>query len=122
MREVHVAEKLHALTMPRRRPNSRVKDLPDIALLATTGPFRSDPLREAIDVTFAQRGTHVLPTSLSDPPEPWREPYEYMAQGNRLRWASLDEVAEAVRAFLDPVLRGNEGIWDPQTWSWLPRP
>lgn len=33
--ETHLAEKLHAYTMPRARPNSRVKDLPDIALLAT---------------------------------------------------------------------------------------
>ncbi|MBM4063001.1 MAG: nucleotidyl transferase AbiEii/AbiGii toxin family protein, partial [Planctomycetes bacterium] len=33
--ESHVAEKLHAYTMPRARPNSRVKDLPDLALLAT---------------------------------------------------------------------------------------
>ncbi len=31
--ETHVAEKLHAYTMPRPRPNSRVRDLPDIALL-----------------------------------------------------------------------------------------
>ncbi|MCP4038682.1 MAG: nucleotidyl transferase AbiEii/AbiGii toxin family protein, partial [bacterium] len=33
--ETHIAEKLHAYTMPRTRANSRVKDLPDIALLAT---------------------------------------------------------------------------------------
>ncbi len=33
--ETHVAGKLHAYTMPRARPNSRVKDLPDLALLAT---------------------------------------------------------------------------------------
>ncbi|MFY9826715.1 MAG: nucleotidyl transferase AbiEii/AbiGii toxin family protein [Thermoanaerobaculia bacterium] len=32
--ETHIAEKLHAYTMPRTRPSSRVKDLPDIALLA----------------------------------------------------------------------------------------
>ena len=33
--ETHIAEKLHAYTMPRARPNSRVKDLPDLALLAS---------------------------------------------------------------------------------------
>ncbi len=91
-REVHVAEKLHALTLPRSRPNSRVKDLPDIALLATTGPFRSDTLRQAIEATFASRGTHALPTSLGEPPELWRGAYGYMAQENRLPWGSLDEV------------------------------
>ncbi len=52
-REVHVAEKLHALTLPRARENTRVKDLPDIALLGTTGAFASAALREAIRATFA---------------------------------------------------------------------
>ena len=33
--ETHIAEKLHAYTLPRKRPNSRIKDLPDLALLAT---------------------------------------------------------------------------------------
>ena len=28
--ETHIAEKLHAYTLPRKRPNSRVKDLPDM--------------------------------------------------------------------------------------------
>ena len=37
--ETHLAEKLHAYTLPRTRPNTRVKDLPDIALLATTQPW-----------------------------------------------------------------------------------
>ena len=37
--ETHIAEKLHAYRMPRARPNTRVKDLPDIASLATTGPL-----------------------------------------------------------------------------------
>ena len=37
--ETHIAEKLHAYTMPRPRPNSRVKDLPDLALLASVRPL-----------------------------------------------------------------------------------
>jgi hypothetical protein len=39
--ETHIAEKLHAYTMPRARPNTRVKDLPDLALLATTQPLKA---------------------------------------------------------------------------------
>jgi len=45
--ETHVAEKLHAYTMPRPRPNSRVKDLPDIALLATAQAIDARRLQEA---------------------------------------------------------------------------
>lgn len=41
--ETHIAEKLHAYTLPRPRPNSRVKDLPDIALLAEAAPSTRPP-------------------------------------------------------------------------------
>ena len=45
--ETHIAEKLHAYTLPRVRPNSRVKDLPDIALLATAQPLDATRVRAA---------------------------------------------------------------------------
>lgn len=67
--ETHVAEKLHAYTMPRARPNSRVKDLPDLALIATAGPVEAGRLRAAIDQTFDFRGTHAVPGSLTAPPD-----------------------------------------------------
>jgi hypothetical protein len=67
-REVHIAEKLHAFTLPRPRGNSRVKDLPDIALLGTSGAFRSTLLGAAIQATFEHRGTHAVPPSLPAPP------------------------------------------------------
>lgn len=51
--ETHIAEKLHAYTVPRTRPNSRVKDLPDLALLATAGPLSSSRLRAAISAARA---------------------------------------------------------------------
>jgi len=117
-REVHIAEKLHALTLPRARPNSRIKDLPDLALLATTGSFESGALREAILGTFAQRASHEVPTSITAPPDQWSASYALMAEENHLRWTTLDDVTAAVRAFLDPVLRGEEGVWDPAGWSW----
>jgi hypothetical protein len=119
-REVHVAEKLHAFTMPRARPNSRIKDLPDLALLATTGPFESRALRETIIETYAQRATHVFPVELPEAPPGWETPYARMAHENSLRWASLAEVTEAVRAFLNPVLRGDLGVWSPDRWAWAP--
>ena len=60
-------EKLHAYTMPRNRPNSRVKDLPDIALLASTGPLDGGQLRDALNKTFNARATHSLPATFPDP-------------------------------------------------------
>jgi len=65
--ETHIAEKLHAYTMPRARPNSRVKDLPDIALLATAQPLDAKRLRAALEQTFTFRRTHSLPVMLPEP-------------------------------------------------------
>ena len=65
--ETHLPEKLHAYTMPRPRPNSRVKDLPDIALLATAQSIDAKRLREALEQTFTFRKTHELPSRLPDP-------------------------------------------------------
>lgn len=116
--ETHIAEKLHAYTMPRTRPNTRVKDLPDIALLATTQPLRAERLRQALEQTFGHRATHPLPNMLPNPPATWSTPYLQMAQENELRWTTLQELTAAVSAFLDPVLAGRSGVWAPIKWDW----
>jgi len=59
-REQQFAEKLHAYTRQRERPNSRVKDVVDMALLVKMGLPESPKLKEAIQMTFAQRGGDVL--------------------------------------------------------------
>ena len=64
----HTAEKLHAYTMPRTRPNSRTKDLPDLALLAKAQAIDARVLRAALEQTFEQRKTHPLPLALPAPP------------------------------------------------------
>ena len=117
--ETHIAEKLHAYTMPRARPNSRVKDLPDIALLATTKPLDAKRLRAALEQTFAFRKTHQLPAALPAPPSTWAIPYAAMAREDQLAWRTLDDVAKAAQAFLDPVLDGGlDATWEPEGWSW----
>jgi hypothetical protein len=117
--ETHIAEKLHAYTMPRSRPNSRVKDLPDLALLATVKPIGANRLSTALEQTFTFRKTHTLPVALPSPVEAWRTPYEAMVREDQLRWATLDDVTQAARAFLDPVLAGlANATWDPSRWAW----
>jgi hypothetical protein len=119
-REAHVAEKLHAYSLPRPRESSRVKDLPDLGLLAQTGPFDAEQLRHAIEETFRFRATHPLPTHLAPPPASWAPVYARMATNDALRWAVLDEVELAVRSFVDPLLGGATGSWSPSTWRWMP--
>ena len=120
--ETHIAEKLHAYTMPRTRPNSRVKDLPDIALLATAQILDAKRLRDALEQTFTFRKTHALPASLPDPMPAWATPYSAMAREDQLPWATLADVTRAAQAFLDAVLAGGlAASWDPGAWRWIPR-
>lgn len=117
--ETHIAEKLHAYTMPRTRPNSRVKDLPDIALLATARPIDAKRLRAAFEQTFAFRKTHALPANVPQPRIAWSTPYEAMAREDQLAWPTLDAVTKAAQAFLDPVLAGGlDATWEPEAWIW----
>jgi hypothetical protein len=116
--ETHIAEKLHAYTMPRARPNTRVKDLPDIALLATTGTLEASRLRLALERTFEFRATHLLPSSLPEPSTDWSLPYREMARENELVWSTLEELSIAAKGFLDPILADGRGIWDPTRWVW----
>jgi hypothetical protein len=119
----HIAEKLHAYTMPRRRPNSRVKDLPDLALLGSAGELDAEMLRAALGKTFAFRETHPVPEFLQEPPDFWELPYAAMATTDELAWGTLSEVHSAAAAFLDPVLAGSvvRGMWVPDRWSWRDR-
>jgi hypothetical protein len=118
--ETHLAEKLHAYTMPRSEPNSRVKDLPDIALLARIGPLMASRVAAALDQTFTFRGTHELPPKLPRPPIAWKAPYGTMAGEFALRWKTLEACHEYGCRFVDPVLAGaRAATWDPVTWAWV---
>lgn len=116
----HIAEKLHAYTMPRTRPNSRIKDLPDIALLAKAGEIEATTLRAALVKTFEFRATHALPDAVPRPPAAWETPYEAMRRSDELTWRTLDELHRAVCEFLEPLLSGIEvqGTWSPARWGW----
>ena len=120
--ETHIAEKLHAYTLPRARPNSRLKDLPDLALLASVQSLGATRVRAALNQTFSFRKTHDLPATLPDPPATWAAPYAAMAAEDQLAWPTLADVTAAARAFLDPVLAGAlDATWDRDRWSWRPR-
>jgi hypothetical protein len=117
--ETHIAEKLHAFTMPRSRVNSRVKDLPDIALLASIRALDARRVRLAIEQTFGHRKTHATPIALPDAPREWVEPYATLARTDGLRWTTLEDVTMAARSFLEPALSpAMSGTWSPASWAW----
>ena len=105
--------------MPRTRPNSRVKDLPDLALLASAQAIDAKRLRAALEQTFTFRKTHALPVSVPTPLPAWTKPYAAMAREDGLAWSTLDGVTKAAKVFLDPVLgEPLDAIWEPATWTW----
>jgi len=117
--ETHLAERLHAYTQPRSRPNSRVKDLPDLALLGTVRMLEAGPLRTAMERVFSFRAVQPVPPRLPAPPVEWAVPFARMAEQDALPWATLAEMETAVRAFLDPVLAGKRvEVWEPASWRW----
>ena len=116
--ETHIAEKLHAYTVPRGRANSRVKDLPDLALLATVRPIDAVILLQALNATWSHRRTHALPGRVPAAPDSWTPVYARLASSDQLPWATLLQLMGVVRTFLDPLLAGGAGRWDPATWEW----
>ena len=111
--ESHIAEKLHAYTLPRGQSNTRIKDLPDMALLSTVKSIAGGELWRAIATTFEFRKSHPVPTAVPAPPAQWAAAYERMAGEGDLPWRTLEAVAGATGEFLDPVL-ANRGAhtWD----------
>lgn len=98
------AEKFHAYTRPwTDRPNTRVKDLIDLVLFVTVDPPSIEEVRTAIQRTFAIRGTHDVPTSLSAPPEEWRAVYDGMAKEAQLLPAEMEAGFNLLTQFWNEV-------------------
>lgn len=121
---LHVAEKLHAYTRvygDGRFASTRVKDLVDLVLIATSSTLRAGDLADALTQTFARRDTHPLPESLPKPPaDYWPPAYATMAGRVGLD-SSIDAGHALAAALLDPVLseRCATGLmWHPDLGQW----
>ena len=117
----HVAEKLHALTLPRDVDNTRARDLVDLAWFRQNFTFRSDALIDACRATFDRRATHIWPPDIPVPPPDWRRPYERWRAELGLSDTTPELAASAVDAFLRPVFDGSrDKRWDPDQLRWGP--
>jgi hypothetical protein len=97
-KEQHFAEKLHAYTMPRETPNSRVKDLVDMVVLLDTG-LNKELVQKALALTFDRRKTHKLPINIDLPPANWQMQFTALATECGLS-VTADEAAQRVEQFL----------------------
>jgi hypothetical protein len=93
------AEKIHAYSLPRKRVNSRVRDLIDLVLLIDYGLPPGHEVCRALRATFDQRATHPVPETLSPPPKSWREPYVALASEYSTRLTTLDAAFEHVSIY-----------------------
>lgn len=123
--ELQIAEKVHAYTRGYGKSgmaSTRVKDLADLALIASASRVNADRLKRALRETFGQRDGHELPGALPRPPLDWRVPYARMALEVGLA-AELVRGHELAARLLDPVLSGDLGtaVWEPAAQSWAAR-
>ncbi len=116
----HLAEKLHALTLPRAASNSRVKDLVDIVLIAESERIDRDALEAAVRATFDSRRGHAVPKELPAPPAEWRAAYRRLAtEASLVSDANVDSGLRTARDLFDPVLTGGAARWwDPGARVW----
>ena len=85
-------KKIHSYTFPKdKRNNSRVKDLLDLVLLIQHGRLRKTILKESIEKTFQNRGTHHLPKELESPPVEWKEVYKKLSDECGVVKKSVDD-------------------------------
>lgn len=95
----HFAEKLHAFTRTYdSRPNTRVRDLPDLLILIHDGLDPATALA-ATEHVFAVRATHEVPNNLDDPPPFWSQEYEGIANDLDLPEKVIESAMETLRGF-----------------------
>jgi hypothetical protein len=103
-RRQHFAEKLHALTrVYPDRPNSRVRDLPDLLMLIDDGLVPDRNLHEVAERLFATRATHGMPTSIPDPPAEWEARYRELATDLEVGAKDLGAAMQQLRSFWSSV-------------------
>lgn len=115
-----VAEKIHALSRTYQSGEvSRVKDVVDILLIATSERFSSRKLRDSITSTFQNRNSSDLDTSIPRINSIYSRDYASMARQIGLTIISLDEANNALKSFLLPILQMKKpSMWNPAKWKW----
>jgi hypothetical protein len=114
-----LAEKLHAMTVPRAAPNSRVKDLVDVVLIAGRERIDRHALSSAIEATFRARGTHLPTAGVPSPPAAWGPAYRRLASEVGLASTALGDGYQVAQALFEPLMRGaSASAWNPETRCW----
>lgn len=117
----HLAEKLHAYTLPRAQENTRVKDLVDLVIIAATERVEGDRLSRSVGATFATRGTHQIPARLPEPPAAWEKPFAIITKDVMgLQVTDFQQGHALAVQFWNPFLSNDSvhQIWHPDQRRW----
>jgi hypothetical protein len=105
----HFAEKVHAFTRTHGdRPNTRVRDLPDMVLLIDDGLEPTPELFAIVSRLFDARADPTVPVELPDPPSFWRETYPIISTEADVSVKTLDDAMALVRSFWTTLLQNKE--------------
>lgn len=124
--ESSIAEKIEAI-IRNGYLNSRYKDFYDIYVLSRKYPFKYSTLRNAVALTFTNRGTALSTESaafsddfINDPMHQTRWNF-FLKRKKAILQVSMEEVMEALKIFIFPVITGADNpslVWDPDENSW----
>ncbi len=104
----HFGEKLHAYTRDYGdRPNSRVRDVPDMVLLVEDGLRPDKALYDVTRHVFEVRATHPLPEVLPDPPAGWEGRYEELAMDLDVTPRTIGAAIAVLRRFWAETLEAG---------------
>lgn len=118
----HLAEKLHAYSLPRANENTRVKNFVDLVLIAEREVVDGARVLASTQRTFSLRNTHPLPSALPQPPGTWAGAYRRLAaEAAGLTERELAAAFLFVERFWQPVLgrRANGLRWEPGAQTWV---
>jgi hypothetical protein len=120
----HIADKLCAIIEIHDqggapRPSTRIKDLVDLALIASTQRPQARTLRHAVIGGCAHRRMRVPERFAVPDVEVWRAGYPAKAREAAGVVPDFAEAVKLVAALLDPILAGTAaGVWNPKSASW----
>ncbi len=119
----HIADKLCA-TFERfgtaQAPSSRVRDLVDLVVIATTQTAHAAALHTAIEAERAHRGLPEI--ARFETPATWASSYGGQARGvaHCAEYPTYKQAVDLIGRFLDPVLAGSlaQQTWRPSELRW----
>jgi hypothetical protein len=93
----HLAEKIHAITLPPRDPpNSRSHDLADAIWLLDQG-IPEKKAKTALREIFKARDTHAIPAEIPEPPAGWNATYPFAADELPIEEKSCQAAVDRLR-------------------------